>query len=357
MKKKIISIVGARPQFIKAAGLSKNLRHQFREILVHTGQHYDYEMSQVFFDGLDIPKPDYNLNVRSLSHAEQTAKIMIDLEPIIVKEKPCAILVYGDTNSTLAGALVASKLGIPLIHVEAGLRSFDKSMPEESNRVVTDHLADINFCPNETALRNLKNEGVEKDVYIVGNLMQEVLMHYRVRAKKLQASLLAKYGIERGQYLYATIHRQSNTDNATILENIVRSFIESKHQIIWPLHPRTEKQLRKYGLLSRIKKSPNIKLLTPVSYFESIALQEGSRLVVTDSGGVQSEAYWLGVPCVTLRDTTEWPETVRSGANTLVDPVRKDIIQIIQGIKPIQKRSTVIPEVSHKITKILSELF
>ncbi len=357
MKKKILSIVGARPQFVKAAGLSKNLRHRFREILVHTGQHYDYEMSQAFFDGLNIPKPDYNLNVGSSSHAEQTAKIMTGLESIVIKEKPDAILVYGDTNSTLAGALVASKLGIPLVHVEAGLRSFDKSMPEEVNRVVTDHIASISLCPNETSLTNLEKEGVKKDVYVVGNLMQEVLMNYLDAAKKLQTSLFTKYDIKRGEYIFATIHRQSNTDKKVMLANIIESLICVNEKIIWPLHPRTEKQLRKFGLMTRVKTAANIIILPPVNYLESIALQEGAKSIVTDSGGVQGEAFWLGVPCITLRTSTEWPETVRSGANTLVDPARKDIAKKLNNIKPTKKRKAIIPKTSHKITKILSELF
>lgn len=353
---KILSVVGARPQFVKAAGLSKTLRHRFKEILVHTGQHYDYEMSQVFFDGLDIPKPDYDLGVGSDSHAKQTAKIMIGLDRIITKEKPDAILVYGDTNSTLAGAIVSSKMQIPLIHVEAGLRSYDKSMPEEINRIVADHIAVINFCPNRGAAQNLKKENITKNVYVVGNLMQEVLMNHRTDARKIQPELFTSCGIARGKYIFATIHRESNTDEKKILSNIVASLSGINTKVVWPLHPRTEKQLKKFGLMAKVKMIRNIIILPPVNYLESIALQEGARMVVTDSGGVQGEAFWLGVPCVTLRTTTEWPETVLAGANRLVDPARRDITKVINGIKPIKKRRITVPKTASRITKILAKL-
>jgi len=384
---KILSVVGARPQFVKASGLSKTLRKSFREVLVHTGQHYDYEMSQVFFDGLKIPKPDYNLDVGSSSQTEQTAKIMIGLESIIIKEKPDAILVYGDTNSTLAGAIVSSKMQIPLIHVEAGLRSFDRSMPEEINRIVTDHIADVNFCPNSTSAQNLVREGIgdgnivrernrsrtrggnssritsNSKIHVVGNLMQEVLMMHREDAKHLQLSLFAKYGIKRGEYIFTTVHRQSNTDDKKILSNIVASLSSINTKVVWPLHPRTKKMLEKFGLLKKDKLltsdrwqvagGPQIVITEPVNYLESIALQEGARLVVTDSGGVQGEAYWLGVPCITLRTTTEWPETVSAGANTLIDPSRKDIVDIIKKVKLPKKRRISVPRTAERITETL----
>jgi UDP-N-acetylglucosamine 2-epimerase len=327
MKKKIVSVVGARPQFIKAAGLSPMLRRSFKEIIVHTGQHYDYNMSQVFFSGLKIPKPDYNLHVGSASHATQTAKMIIGIEKIVNKEKPAAILVYGDTNSTLAGALVGAKMDVPVIHVEAGARSFDNTMPEEQNRKVADNLSRVLFCVDELAKRNLKAEGIDKNVYITGNLMEEVLRNVLPKSKKLQKDILNLIGLVRKQYIYLTLHRASNTDNKKLLSYFVKSIAKVPTTIVFPVHPRTKKMLQQFGLWSKLKSSQNIVLVEPANYMESVALQEGAKYVITDSGGIQNEAYWLNVPCITLRDSTEWPKTVASGWNKLVPLYERGLYQ------------------------------
>ena len=312
MKRKIVlSIVGARPQFIKAAALSPKIRRALKEVLLHTGQHYDYEMSQAFFGELAIPKPDLNLGVGSGTHAEQTGRMMVGIEKAAWKVKPDLVLVYGDTNSTLAGALVASKLHIPLGHVEAGLRSYNPAMPEETNRVVTDRLSDLLFCPTETARRNLSREGLRKGVFLTGDVMYDLLLSSLPKARRIG---LKKWGVSPSGYFLATVHRAGNADDPGRLASLLAGFGRLPEPVVFPVHPRTRKAL---GRLPKAGMPDNVRLVPPVGYLEMLALEAGAKAVLTDSGGVQKEAYWLGVPCVTLRDETEWTETLAGGWNVL----------------------------------------
>lgn len=311
---KVVTIVGARPQFIKCAPLSRALREKHSEILVHTGQHYDYGMSEVFFKELDIPSPDYNLGIGSGSHGHQTGAMLVAIEDVLINEDPDILLVYGDTNSTVAGALAAAKLHIPVIHVEAGLRSFDRKMPEEINRVMTDHLSDILFCPTETAVANLKNEGIVKGVYHVGDVMTDAVMFNRKRAEQ-QSHILEKAGVLSKGYIAATIHRPSNTDSINNMQAIFTAFASCDKTVVFPIHPRTRKYLDEYHLSIPI----NVILIDPLGYLDMLHLMANAERIITDSGGVQKEAYLLKVPCVTLRDNTEWIETLTGGWNILID--------------------------------------
>ncbi|WP_341537115.1 non-hydrolyzing UDP-N-acetylglucosamine 2-epimerase [Methanosarcina barkeri] len=304
-----------RPQFIKCAPLSRAIRKEHTEILVHTGQHYDPKMSDIFFKELQIPEPDYNLGVGSSSHGEQTGKMLIEIEKILLKEKPDFVLIYGDTNSTLAGALAASKLHIKVAHVEAGLRSFDQSMPEEINRVLTDHVSNLLFCPTETAVLNLKNEGITSGVYSVGDVMLDAL-EYNINIAEEKSAILENLGLTSKEYLVATVHRASNTDSFKNLSFIINAFCDVDIPIVFPVHPRTEKYLKQYGLWNKL--CENVKVIPPLGYLEMLKLMTHSRKILTDSGGVQKEAYMLGVPCITMRDNTEWVETVKDGWNVLV---------------------------------------
>lgn len=321
---KVMTVVGARPQFIKAAPLSRAIRKRHREVLVHTGQHYDRAMSQQFFDQMGIPRPDYNLEVGSGGHGLQTGQMLVRLEPVMLKERPAAVVVFGDTNSTLAGALAAAKLHIPVAHVEAGMRSFNRLMPEELNRVAADHLADVNFCSTRTAVENLRNEGVRRRVHLVGDIMVDSLRRF-LPGPDETASLLRRYRLEPRSYFLATIHRAENTDSIERLGEIVAALVRSPQPVLFPAHPRTIARLKAFGLLSRLKQSPSLRLLPPLGYVESLALQSQARAVVTDSGGVQKEAYILGAPCVTIREETEWVETVACGWNRLAEAGRKKI--------------------------------
>lgn len=314
---KIFSIVGARPQFVKAAPLSRAIRREHDEFLVHTGQHYDDAMSRVFFEGLDIPEPDVNLGVGSGTHAEQTARILVGLEPLMQKHAPDCVLVYGDTNSTLAGALAASKLDIPIAHVEAGLRSFNHSMPEEINRILTDRVSALLLCPTQTAVDHLSNEGITCGVHLVGDVMFDAAAWAADRADT-HSDLIDRLGLTRGEYLLATVHRASNTDDAANLAQICDAFIEQPRTIVWPVHPRSRKTLAALNLLERLEAAPHVKLIDPVGYLDFVALTIHAACVLTDSGGVQKEACFHRTPCITLRDETEWVETVRSGWNRLV---------------------------------------
>jgi UDP-GlcNAc3NAcA epimerase len=312
MKKKVMTIVGARPQFIKSAPVSLHLKNYFKEILVHTGQHYDRNMSKVFFEELNIKRPDFYLNVGSGTHALQTANIMIKLEKVIKKNKPDLIIVYGDTNSTLAGSLVGAKLNIPIAHIEAGLRSYNKKMPEELNRICTDHYSDILFCPSKTAVDNLKKEGLTKNVFLVGDVMKDALL--RNIEKTSPVNFIKKYKLKaKEKYYFFTLHRQENTDSIERLAGIFNILKLSNVKVIFPIHPRTKKTISN----NKIKIPGNIYTIDPVNYSESLYLQKNAQIVITDSGGIQKEAYFLGVPCITLRDETEWVETVKEGCNTI----------------------------------------
>lgn len=320
---KVVTIAGARPQFIKAAAMSRELRRRHEEVLVHTGQHYDYEMSGVFFDGLELPPPDVNLGVGSGSHGAQTGAMLRGIEEVLVSERPDWVLIYGDTNSTLAGALAAAKLGVPVAHVEAGLRSFNRRMPEEVNRVVADHLSNLLLCPSETAVKNLAAEGITRNVHLVGDVMLDILNWAKQRTATQGAGVLRRFGIERGDYLLATVHRSENTDDPARLAGILGAFDWLKETIVFPAHPRTRKAIAALG----VRLPAQVRVIDPVGYMEMVALVESARLVLTDSGGLQKEAYWLGVPCVTLREETEWVETVAAGWNVLVGSVADDILE------------------------------
>ncbi len=310
---KIVSVVGARPEFVQAWPVSQALRLNHQEILVHTGQHYDYKMSQAFFDDLGIPAPDYNLEVGSGTHGKQTAEVLAHLEKVLVKERPDLVIVRGDTNSTLAGALAASKLHIPTAHIEAGERSFDRRMPEEINRLLSDALADVHFCVSHTALQHLAAEGITDSAHWVGDVMLDALIQNRPIARR-KSDLLARLSLAPGEYALVTIHRAANTDDPERLGQIVQVLNHVAETIIFPAHPRTRKALAQIGA----QFADHVRLVEPVGYLDMMMLEENARLIATDSGGVQREAYFLNVPCLTLRDETEWIETVQVGWNKLV---------------------------------------
>lgn len=324
---KIISIVGARPQFIKAAAVSRVLRQQHAEVLIHTGQHYDHGMSQVFFDELDIPTPDINLGVGSGLHAEQTAAMLQQLEPIMLDEAPDWVLVYGDTNSTLAGALAAAKIHIPVAHVEAGLRSFNKAMPEEINRVLTDHVSDLLFCPTQTAVQNLANENITQGVHQTGDVMYDAVLYYARVAEK-HSTVLADMGLTPRSYVLATIHRPVNTDTPKNLKAIIRALGQISINVVFPVHPRTCKVLEEMS----IQMPTNVHMCTPVGYLDMIQLEREAQLILTDSGGIQKEAYFFRVPCVTLREETEWIETVETGWNALAGADENRILKAVHDL-------------------------
>lgn len=317
---KIITIIGARPQFVKAATLSRELQKHdaIQEVIIHTGQHFDANMSAVFFEQMHIPKPDYNLGIASLNHGAMTGRMMEEIEKIVLKEKPDWMVVYGDTNSTLAGALVASKLHLKLAHVEAGLRSFNMKMPEEVNRILTDRISDVIFCPTDTAVENLKKEGFENfncSIEKVGDVMYDAALFYKDKAQKPNFELPE-------QYVLATIHRAENTDSREKLATIIDALNEIHKDIpvILTLHPRTKSFIKKYNL------QPEFLLIDPVGYLEMIYLIHHCSVIVTDSGGLQKEAYFFKKPCVTLRDQTEWMELIDSGANILSEISSEQIL-------------------------------
>lgn len=330
---KILSIVGARPEFVQSSPVSLALRPYHQEILVHTGQHYDYLMSETFFNELGIAKPDYNLEVGSASHGHQTAEILSRLEDVLNIEKPDLVIIRGDTNSTLAGAITASKMHIPVAHIEAGERSFDRRMPEEINRLVADAVSDLHFCTSVTAVDHLKNEGIRSSVYWVGDVMYDAMLKNRIIAQQ-KSQILDVNHLKPKQYSLVTVHRASTTDDPKRLSCVVNILNQVKETIIFPVHPRTRAALSRLGepFLSHVH------LIDPVGYFDMLTLEEHARLIATDSGGVQREAYFLEIPCLTLRDETEWTETVDTGWNRLV------------GVEPqhvLQEWATFIPSVEH----------
>ena len=332
---KVITIVGARPQFVKAAMVSRALQSQSNvaELLIHTGQHYDEEMSNLFFKELDIRQPDYNLEVGSASHAMQTARIMESLEPVLLKETPDWVVVYGDTNSTLAGTLVASQLNISVAHVEAGLRSFNRAMPEEKNRVVADHLADLLFAPTKEAVSNLQREGIAGDkVQQVGDVMYDAALYYSARSGQA-GPLLRELNVQKKQYLLATVHRAENTNDSARLHAIFNALMEIAETtpVVIPLHPRTRKRLQEEGLLDGVMSRLHITL--PMGFLDMITLIKNASTVATDSGGLQKEAYFFGVPCITLRDETEWVELVELGVNKLAGSDPRSIVESFNAMK------------------------
>lgn len=348
IKYKCATIAGARPQFIKAAPVSRLMdKSGIREIIVHTGQHYDYNMSEVFFKELKIKEPDYNLGIGSLPQGAQTGRMMEGIEGILLKEKPEIVLVYGDTNSTLAGALAAAKLHIPIAHVEAGLRSCNKKMPEETNRILTDHVSDMLFCPTETAVKNLKKEGFTNIanngklighsfafyqpqplpvVINVGDVMYDSML-FNLKLALCKSRILKKLELKEKTFYLATIHRAENTDDPERLKNIFRAFskIAKNYPLVIPLHPRTKKNI------SAIKKfAGHLKIIPPQPYLDMLALSNSARLILTDSGGLQKEAFFLNTPCVTLRDETEWIETLKNGMNILAGAEEKQILNAVE---------------------------
>lgn len=325
---KIVTIVGARPQFIKAAAVSRVLRRQIREVLVHTGQHYDGNMSQVFFEELEIPPPDFNLGVGSGEHGAQTGAILAAVEKVLQKEKPDRVLVYGDTNSTLAGALAAAKLHVPVAHVEAGLRSFNRRMPEEINRVLTDHVADLLFCPSQTAVDHLAAEGIRTGVHRVGDVMYEALMH-AVRLAERNSRALERLQLAPGAYALATIHRADNTDDPARLGRLVAALQEVARTlpVVFPVHPRTRRRLLD------LAPGRGLHLVEPLGYLDMVRLETRAALILTDSGGIQKEAYWLRVPCITLREETEWVETVQQGWNVLAGADPERIVHCVRNVR------------------------
>lgn len=351
---KIITVIGARPQFIKAAAVSNIIRKEHEEILIHTGQHYDENMSKIFFEELGIPKPDYNLAVGSGGHGDQTGKMLIELEKIYLKEKPDLVLVYGDTNSTLAGALCASKLLIPVAHVEAGLRSFNMTMPEEQNRILTDHLSRLLFIPTETACKNLLNEGIKKGVYNVGDVMFDAVLHFKKMAETKQ-SIIESIGVEHDKYILTTIHRAENTNDINRLRNIIEALNECGKNVVLPLHPRTKKYMDSYGL----KFNNNIKLIEPVGYLEMITLEMHAQKIVTDSGGVQKEAFFMKKPCITMRDETEWVETVENGWNVIVGTDKEKILNNIVNFEPKEAQKEIFGDgkAAEKILSLINKEF
>ncbi len=350
---KIASIVGARPQFVKCAPVSRELRKVHGEVLIHTGQHYDPGMSEVFFEELAIPKPDYNLGIGSGTHGRQTGAMLGAIEAVLEKEEPDVVLVYGDTNSTLAGALAAAKLHIPVAHVEAGLRSFDRRMPEEVNRVLADHCSDILFCPTETAVANLAAEGITEGAFLVGDVMCDAMNYNRAVAEE-RSSVLAKLGVEPGEYLAVTVHRPSNTDSPENMTAILGALGEAERPVVFPVHPRTRNYLGEYGLLADLPE--NILITEPLGYLDMIRLMAHAKKILTDSGGVQKEAYMLGVPCITLRENTEWVETVEVGWNVLVGAERERIVDAIHSFSPASRQKNLFGDgdASLRIRRILT---
>lgn len=331
---KVLTVVGARPQFIKAAAVSRAIalhprraEGRLEEMVCHTGQHYDQEMSRVFFEELSIPEPRHHLSVGSGSHGAQTGRMLEALERVMLEERPACVLVYGDTNSTLAAALAASKLHIPVCHVEAGLRSFNRDMPEEINRVLTDHVAVLHFCPTPTAVQNLAREGITEGVHLIGDVMFDMIRMCREVAER-RSDLRERLGLACREYYLATVHRPSNTDDPAALARILAAFGDLDACVLFPLHPRVRDRIRDFGLEPEVP--GNVLLHSPLSYLDMLAVQANAALVLTDSGGVQKEARILGVPCVTLREDTEWVETLEDGWNRLAGSDRE---RITRGVR------------------------
>ena len=355
--KKIITVIGARPQIIKAAAISRTIKNNFSdkiiEVIIHTGQHYDENMSQIFFEELEIPFPNFNLNVGSGSHGEQTAKMLEGLENIYVQEKPDAVIVYGDTNSTIAGALAASKIHIPVIHIEAGLRSFNKAMPEEINRIACDHMSTLLFTPSETGHRNLLNEGIKNDqkeaasidnpkIYLCGDIMYDNSLYFSAMSEQ-KSEILKELEITTDEFILCTIHRDTNTDDTANLNAIFRALLRiqktSNLKIVLPLHPRTKEKLNSHldeNLLTEINQNKNFKIIPPTGFLDIISLEKNARLIITDSGGLQKEAFFFQKPCVILREQTEWIEIVENG-NALIAGANE--LKIISSVETLIKRT------------------
>jgi UDP-N-acetylglucosamine 2-epimerase len=334
---RIATIVGNRPQFVKAAAVSRQLREAHDELLIHTGQHYDDDLSRIFFEELSVPPPDRELGVGSGNAAEQTARMLAALDPVLREWEPDLALVYGDTNSTLAGALAAAQLHVPVAHVEAGMRSGDWSMPEELNRVLTDHASELLFCSTPVAVANLEREGVHGRVELVGDVMADVSLAFASVAEE-RSRALEEHGVSPGEYLLVTAHRAGNVDDPARLELLVELLEALPETAIFPLHPRTRARLEAAGLLDRLAAAPRLRLSAPLGYLDFLTLARHARAILTDSGGVQKEAYLLGTPCITLRPVTEWIETVELGWNVLVDLDREAALAALERPLPPGER-------------------
>jgi len=358
MKKmmKIASIIGTRPQFIKLAPLSKELRKYHKEIIIHTGQHYDKKMSGLFFKELNISQPDYNLEVGSGSHGQQTGEMIARIEKVLIKEKPDLVIVYGDTNSTLAGALAAAKLNIKVAHIEAGLREFDKSIPEEINKIVTDHSSNILFCPSNIGVKNLAKEGISANVYNVGDITLDLAKRLSANSI-LEKRILKKYNLKKKDFCYMTMHREKNTGQKKRLSNIVSALENISKTIIFPMHPRTVKALKKYKLWSKINQIKSLKILPPIGYQESIMLIKNAEKTITDSGGVIKESYFLKTPAVIIDDTTEWTETIEDGWNIIAGADKNKIIKSVNKAVKSKRHRKVYGhgKSAQKIIRILND--
>ena len=343
--------MGARPQFVKVSPVHKALSKRHEHVIMHTGQHYDYQMSQVFFEELDIPKPDHYLGIGSGSHGVQTGRMLSSIEEVLIRDRPDWVLVYGDTNSTLAGALASAKLGIPIAHVEAGLRSYRKGMPEEINRVLTDHASNLLLCPSQVSVDNLKKEGIEKGVHMVGDTMTEVLLTIEDRLKN---DVLDTLGVKKREYVLCTIHRQENADDIRNMESIIDAIVTSGLTFIIPLHPRTRKNLSGWNMIDRLERAKNVILTEPMNFMDFTTLEKNAYKIMTDSGGVQKEAYFFKVPCVTIRDETEWV-TLEDGWNELTGVDKGLIERSLLKPEPSSPQRTIYGDasVSERIVKAI----
>ncbi len=355
--KKLVTIVGARPQFVKAAVVSREIIHNnynFNEVIIHTGQHFDNNMSEIFFDELSIPKPNYNLEVGGGSHGKNTGRMIEKIEEVLVREKPDCVLVYGDTDSTLAGAIAAVKLHIPIAHVEAGLRSFNNHMPEEINRVLTDRISEILFTPSSNATNNLIKEGIlGTKIKEVGDIMYDAAKFYTNKIQNTEV-LNSEFNLSPKKYHLVTIHRAENVDIKNNLIEIIKGFSKSKKTIIWPIHPRTYARIKEFG----IEIPENVLVIPPQGYLDMILLERNARSIITDSGGVQKEAFFHGVPCVTIRNETEWVELVELGVNKLVNINSDEISQLISDFSPVFVPSDVYGDgnTAKKILKLINKI-
>lgn len=339
---KVLTVVGARPQFVKAWPVSRALRAAaIEEVLVHTGQHYDDAMSQVFFDELGLAAPARHLGIGSGPHGEQTGRMLVELERTMMELSPDAVVIYGDTNTTLAAALAACKLRVPVAHVEAGLRSWNRAMPEEHNRVLSDHCSDLLLCPTQTAVDNLAREGLTAGVHLVGDVMYDAALHFGQLASA-RSRVLEELGVEPGGYYLITIHRPVNADDPVVLERIMHALMALDAPVVMPVHPRTRERLSQLPELAARLAGSRVRLTTPRGYLDMLMLEQSARVIMTDSGGVQKEAYFFGVPCLTVRSETEWPETLAGGWNALVGTATDAIVEAARSAKaPTGQRAPV----------------
>jgi len=360
MSKKIASIVGVRPNFVKLAALNELLSEKYEHIIVHTGQHYDFELSKIFFECLELPSPSYNLEVGSGTHGYQLGEMIKRLERVLTKEKPELVIVYGDCNSTLAGALTAVKLHMKIAHVEAGYRSYDKTMPEEINRILTDHVSDLLFAPTRTAVNNLNKENVQGAIYLTGDVMVDMLVKYKDAAEE-KSKILVRLGIDPKSYILITFHRENNVEVKERLTNIVKALTKIKHyKLVFPIHPRTKKALQTTRLYNKLKYNKNLIIIPPLNYLDFIKLENNALKIITDSGGVQKEAYVLGVPCITLRNTTEVIETVKEGLNILTDVDINKILNAVENFNPKTDNSRKAlgeGNAAFKIAQVINDFF